>query len=106
MKKTLGIIGRKLGMTQVFLEDGSVIPVTVVEVGPCSVIQKKTKERDGYNALQLGFLQKNSQRVNKPLSGHFKKAGQGPFYTIKEFRLAETGGDELAEEVTTSLFKP
>ena len=56
MKRTLGIIGRKLGMTQVFLEDGSIIPATVVEVGPCSVIQKKTKETDGYHALQLGFL--------------------------------------------------
>ena len=76
MKRTLGIIGKKLGMTQVFLEDGSVIPVTVVKAGPCSVIQKKTKEKDGYNALQLGFLPKNSQRVNKPLSGHFKKAAR------------------------------
>jgi len=106
MKRTLGIIGRKLGMTQVFLEDGSVIPATVIEVGPCSVIQKKTKETDGYNALQLGFLPKNSQRVNKPLSGHFKKAGKGAFYYIKEFRVEDLGGYELGQEVTTSLFKP
>ena len=83
MKRTLGIIGRKLGMTQVFLEDGSVVPVTVVEAGPCPVIQKKTKEKDGYNALQLGFLPKNSQRVNKPLSGHFKKAGVGALLSFE-----------------------
>ena len=106
MKRTLGIIGKKLGMTQVFLEDGSVIPVTVVEAGPCSVIQKKTKEKDGYNALQLGFLPKNSQRVNKPLSGHFKKAGTGAFYTFKEFRVEDVGGYELGQEVNVNLFKP
>ena len=106
MKRTLGIIGKKLGMTQVFLEDGSVIPVTVVEAGPCSVIQKKTKEKDGYNALQLGFLPKNSQRVNKPLSGHFKKAGTGTFYTIKEFCVEDIGGYELGQEVNVNLFKP
>ena len=105
MKRTLGIIGKKLGMTQVFLEDGSVIPVTVVEAGPCSVIQKKTMEKDGYNALQLGFLPKNSQRVNKPLSGHFKKAGTGAFYTVKEFRVEDVGGYELGQEVNASLFK-
>ena len=79
-------------MTQVFLEDGSVVPVTVVEAGPCPVVQKKTKEKDGYDALQLGFLPKNGQRVNKPLSGHFKKAGKGPFYYLKEFRLEDVGG--------------
>jgi large subunit ribosomal protein L3 len=106
MKRTLGIIARKLGMTQVFLEDGSVVPVTVVEAGPCSVIQKKTKERDGYDALQLGFLPKKSQRVNKPLSGHFKKAGTGAFYYIKEFRVEDLGGYELGQEVNVNLFKP
>jgi len=106
MKRTLGIIGRKLGMTQVFLEDGSVVPVTVVEAGPCPVIQKKTKERDGYNAVQLGFLPKNSQRVNKPLSGHFKKAGVGPAYHIKEFRVEAAEGVEAGQVVTLNLFKP
>jgi large subunit ribosomal protein L3 len=105
MKRTLGIIGRKLGMTQIFLEDGSVVPVTVVEAGPCPVIQKKSKERDGYNALQLGFLPKNSQRVNKPLSGHFKKAGVGPAYHLKEFRV-EAEGVEAGQLVTLNLFKP
>ncbi len=106
MKKTLGIIAKKLGMTQVFLEDGSVVPVTVVEASPCAVIQKKTKERDGYDALQLGFLQKNSRKVNKPLSGHFKKAGVGPYYYLKEFRVEKTEGFELGQEVTLNLFKP
>jgi len=106
MKRTLGIIGRKLGMTQIFLEDGSVVPVTVVQAGPCPVIQKKTKERDGYNALQLGFLPKNSQRVNKPLSGHFKKAGVGPAYHLKEFRVEAAEGVEAGQLVTLNLFKP
>jgi large subunit ribosomal protein L3 len=106
MKKSLGIIGKKLGMTQVFLEDGSVIPVSVVEAGPCSVVQKKTKEKDGYDALQLGFLQKNSKRVNRPLSGHFKKAGVGPCYHLKEFRVEGTEKYELGQEITVNLFKP
>jgi large subunit ribosomal protein L3 len=106
MKRPLGIIGKKLGMTQIFLEDGSVVPVTVVEAGPCSVIQKKTKEKDGYNALQLGFLPKKGQRVNKPLSGHFKKAGVGPYVHVKEFRVEDVEGVEAGQEVTLSLFKP
>ncbi|MGB9630086.1 MAG: 50S ribosomal protein L3 [Thermodesulfobacteriota bacterium] len=106
MKKALGIIGRKLGMTQIFLEDGSVVPVTVVEAGPCPVIQKKTKEKDGYNAVQLGFLPKKSERANKPLSGHFKKAGVQPTYYLKEFRLEEIEGIEVGQVVTVGLFKP
>jgi large subunit ribosomal protein L3 len=106
MKTTLGIIGRKLGMTQLFLEDGSVVPATVIEAGPCMVIQKKTKEKDGYNALQLGFLPKHSQRVNKPISGHFKKAGVGPFEYMKEFRVTSVEGFESGGEVALSLFKP
>jgi len=106
MKKTLGIIGRKLGMTQIFHEDGSLVPVTVIEAGPCSVVQKKTKEKDGYNALQLGFLPKSAQRVNKPLSGHFKKAGISPYYYLKEFRVEEGEGYEVGQEVNVNLFKP
>ena len=107
MKKTLGIIGKKLGMTQIFLEDGSVVPVTVVEAGPCPVVQKKTKEKDGYNALQLGFLAKKDQRVNKPLSGHFKKAGTGAFYLLKEFRVEEEiERYEPGQRVDVTLFKP
>jgi large subunit ribosomal protein L3 len=106
VKRTLGIIGRKLGMTQIFLEDGSVVPATIVEAGPCAVLQKKTKEKDGYDALQLGFLPKNSQRVNKPLSGHFKRSGVGPYHHLQEFRLESVEGFELGQEVTLNLFKP
>ncbi len=106
MKKTLGIIGRKLGMTQIFLEDGSVVPATVIEAGPCKVIQKKTQEKDGYNALQLGFLPKEERKVNKPLAGHFKKAGAAPCYFVKEFRTENLEGYELGQEVTLNLFKP
>jgi large subunit ribosomal protein L3 len=105
MKKTLGIIGRKLGMTQVFLDDGSVVPVTVVEAGPCTVVQKKTKEKDDYTALQLGFLQK-TKGVNKPVAGHFKKAETGPFQFLREFRVESTEGFELGSKVNLTLFKP
>lgn len=106
MKKTLGIIGRKIGMTQIFLEDGSVVPATVVEAGPCKVVQKKTKEKDGYDALQLGFLPKKEKRVNKPLAGHFKKAGTEPFTVLKEFRMEGVEGYECGQEITLNLFKP
>jgi large subunit ribosomal protein L3 len=105
MKKTLGIIGKKVGMTQIFLEDGSVVPATVVEAGPCKVIQKKTKEKDGYNALQLGFLAKNPRRVNKPLLGHFKKSAAEPCYWLREFRMEEVEGYEAGQDVTLGLFK-
>ncbi|OGP64140.1 MAG: 50S ribosomal protein L3 [Deltaproteobacteria bacterium RBG_13_47_9] len=106
MNKTLGIVGRKLGMTQLFLEDGSVVPVTVVQAGPCSVIQKKVEEKDGYNALQIGFLPKKVQRVNRPLSGHYKKAGMGPCYYLKEFRMENVEGYEVGQQVDVTLFKP
>jgi len=105
MKRTLGIIGRKLGMTQIFLEDGSVVPATVVEAGPCKIIQKKTEEKDGYNALQLGFFPKDGRKVNKPLSGHFRKAGSDPYSYLKEFRVENVEGYELGQEVTLNLFK-
>ena len=81
-----GLIGRKLGMTQVFNDAGDAIPVTAIEVGPCFVVQVKNKEKDGYNAVQLGFEPKKPQRVRKPLMGHFAKAGKGAFYHIKEVR--------------------
>ena len=106
MEKSLGIIGRKLGMTQVFLEDGSVVPVTVVEAGPCPVVQKKTKEKDGYDALQLGFLPKEARKVNKPMTGHYQKAGVAPSYHLKEFRLEDPAEMEPGQEVTLTLFKP
>jgi large subunit ribosomal protein L3 len=103
MKRTLGMIGRKIGMTQIFQEDGSVVPVTVVEAGPCWVTQKKTKEKDGYEALQIGFLPKNEKRVKKPLAGHFKKAGAVPLTYVKEFRMESTEGYELGQEINVGL---
>ncbi|MBR1530120.1 MAG: 50S ribosomal protein L3 [Oscillospiraceae bacterium] len=82
-----GIIGRKVGMTQIFDENGKMIPVTVVEAGPCQVVQVKTEENDGYNAVQLGFGDKKANRVNKPEKGHFDKANAGYKKTLKEFKL-------------------
>jgi len=88
MKK--GIIGKKIGMTQIFDENGKFIPVTVVEAGPCAVVQVKTDANDGYSAVQLGFGDKKASRVNQPEKGHFDKAGAGYKKTLKEFRLEET----------------
>ena len=87
MKK--GIIGKKLGMTQIFDEKGNVIPVTLIEAGPCAVAQKKTVETDGYNALQLAFEDKKDKHTNKAQAGHFKKAGIGAKKHLKEFRLED-----------------
>ncbi len=102
----LGIIGRKLGMTQVFLDDGSLVPVTVVEAGPCAIVQKKTKDRDGYNAIQISFLPKKTQRVNKPLLGHYKKASTSPCYYLREIRTDDIEGYEVGQEINVSIFKP
>ncbi len=82
-----GIIAKKIGMTQIFDENGKVIPVTVVEAGPCVVVQVKTVENDGYAAVQLGYGDKKATRVNKPMKGHFDKANAGYKRTLKEFRL-------------------
>lgn len=87
MPKTMGILGKKLGMTRVYNEMGVAIPVTVVETGPCTVLQVKTEAIDGYNAIQVGFGEKKATRINKPLAGHFKKAGTEGFATIREFRI-------------------
>ena len=84
MKK--GLIGKKIGMTQIFDETGKVIPVTVVEAGPCAVTQVKTMENDGYEAIQVGFGDMKVSRVNKPMKGHFDKADVAPKKTLKEFR--------------------
>ena len=100
-----GIIGRKLGMTQVFGEGGNVVPITVVEAGPCAIVQIKTSEKEGYNALQLGFTKKKPHRVNRPLAGHFQKSGAGPFYVIKEFPVDEIGEYTVGQEITLENFK-
>ena len=102
------IIGKKVGMTQIFDAEGRVIPVTVIEAGPCSVIQKKTVERDGYEAVQLGFMDKADKNVNKPQAGHFKKAGISAKRVLKEFKLegaAEMNvGDEVKAVITAIDF--
>nr|WP_318836026.1 50S ribosomal protein L3 [Desulfuromonas versatilis] len=95
-----GILGKKLGMTQVFAMDGRRIPVTVVEAGPCVVLQKKTVDTDGYNAVQLGFGAKKSHRVNKPLMGHFKQAGKGAFGALREFRAENVDDVNVGDEIT------
>jgi len=102
------ILGKKLGMTQIFSVDGRRIPVTVVEAGPCVVVQKKTVQTDGYNAVQVGFIPKRAERVNKPEMGHFKKAGQGAFYHLKEFRLGDSEGDQVnpGDSITCEIFAP
>ncbi len=97
------IIGRKLGMTQIFTEDGKAVPVTVVEAGPCCVIQVKTLERDGYEAVQLGFSEiRKGKKVNKPMAGIFKKAGVKPYRIIKEFRM---DGYKVGDLITASIFE-
>jgi hypothetical protein len=102
-----GLIGRKLGMTQIFREDGKILPVTVIEAGPCYVIQKKETEKDGYTAIQVGF-EKKEKNVKKPEAGHFKNAAKGVFKKLKEFRVAsnEIGSYELGSELTVTMFKP
>jgi large subunit ribosomal protein L3 len=101
-----GLIGKKVGMTQLLATDGSVVPVTVIETGPCVVVQKKETARDGYNALQLGFGSKKIQRMNKPEQGHMEKTGKGAFRVLREFRLEDVSQYELGQEVKVSdLFK-
>lgn len=103
MKK--GLIGKKIGMTQIFDENGKVIPVTVVEAGPCTVTQIKTTENDGYQAIQVGFGDVKVSRVNKPLKGHFDKADVAPRKTLKEFRLESIDGIEVGSILKADTFE-
>ena len=101
-----GILGKKLGMTQVFAADGRRIPVTIVEAGPCTVLQKKTESADGYNALQVGFLEKATHRATKPMIGHFKKADRGAFSCLRELRADNIDEYNLGDQITCdSVFK-
>ena len=102
MKK--GLIGRKVGMTQIFDEKGNVIPVTVVELGPCTVTQKKTVENDGYNAVQLGFDDMKVTRTNKPMKGHFDKANVAPKKILKEFRLEDDSALNVGDIIKADIF--
>ncbi|MDD5475656.1 MAG: 50S ribosomal protein L3 [Syntrophales bacterium] len=99
-----GLIGKKLGMTQIFWGDGTVIPVTVVEAGPCVVIQKKTVEKDGYGAVQIGFERRTEKRTTKPLRGHLKKADKGCFRILKEFRTENPEDYEIGQELKANIF--
>ena len=102
MKK--GIIGKKLGMTQIFDEKGNVIPVTLIEAGPCAVAQKKTVENDGYDAVQLAFEDIKAKNATKPQAGHFKKAGISPKRHLKEFRLDDCSALNAGSVVTIDTF--
>jgi large subunit ribosomal protein L3 len=105
----IGLLGKKLGMTQIFIEDGSAIPVTVIKAGPCMVVQKKTVLNDGYDALQLGFEEvQKVKRVNKPITGHFKKANLPPMGFLREFRVDTEGVEttEVGGEFSVEIFEP
>jgi len=100
-----GLLGKKIGMTGLFTPQGQYIPATVIELGPCVVTQIKTRDTDGYDALQLGFGAKKTQRVNKPLQGHFKKSGEQCFEHVKEFAVDNPAEYNLGQEITVSMFQ-
>jgi large subunit ribosomal protein L3 len=100
-----GIIGKKLGMTQIFHEDGGVVPATVVQAGPCTVTQVKTPLKEKYGALQLGFEERDKKRVKKPLQGHFEKAKVPTFRYLKEFRVADPSPFQVGQVITVEEFK-
>ena len=104
MKK--GIVGKKIGMTQIFDDNGKVIPVTVVEAGPCVVVQKKTAENDGYSAVQLGFGEISVKNVNKPQKGHFAKADAAAKRTLKEFGFDDMDAYNLGDIIKADAFEP
>ncbi len=99
-----GIIGKKMGMTQIFDENGKVVPVTVVEAGPCTVVQKKTVESDGYVAVQLGFGDISAKKVTKPAKGHFDKANVAPKRTLREFRLDDISAMNVGDVLKADVF--
>lgn len=99
------ILGKKIGMTQIFTEDGTVVPVTVVEAGPVSVIQKKTEEKDGYNAIQIGFKDIKESKVNKPKKGHFDKADVSYKKYLQEFRTEDVNSYEVGQEIKAEVFE-
>ncbi len=98
------IIAKKIGMTQVFADNGLLIPVTVLEAGPCVVVQKKTVDNDGYDAIQVGFGDVKVKKLNKPMKGQFDKAGVEPKKVLKEFRLEDTSAYEVGAEIKADVF--
>jgi large subunit ribosomal protein L3 len=102
-----GIIGRKVGMTQVYAEDGRALPVTVIEAGPCVVVQRKAPGKDGYSAVQLGLVEgRKLKRVTKPMQGHFEKAGLPPCRVLREFRVQDGAEVKVGDKVSVSMFAP
>lgn len=99
------LLGRKLGMTQVFSADGKAIPVTVIQVGPCTVVQTKTTQTDGYEAIQVGFGEQKEARVSKPLKGHFTKAQVKPLRVLREFRLEKAADYKVGQEIAIDIFE-
>lgn len=104
MAKKLALLGKKLGMTRVFSDDGTICPVTVLSVGPCPIVQIKTEEKEGYNALQVAYDEVPERKVNKPMKGHFDKAGKGNFRHLSECRLENVAEYEVGQELTVDLF--
>jgi large subunit ribosomal protein L3 len=101
----IGILGKKLGTTQIFDESGTVVPVTLIEAGPCYVTQKKTEEKDGYNAIGLGFGEMPAKRLDKPMAGHLKKANCPPVEHIRELRVADPAEYQEGQKIDASIFK-
>jgi large subunit ribosomal protein L3 len=99
-----GILGTKVGMLQIFDESGKVVPVTVIQAGPCVVTQKKTTDQDGYEAIQLGYTPAKDNQINKPLKGHFAKQGVSPMRHLKEIRLEDASVYELGQEIKADIF--
>ena len=101
----IGLIGRKVGMTQIFSDKGEALPVTVIEAGPCTVTELRTAERDGYTAAQLGFGAKRESRVSRPVLGQFKKHNLPPTKSLREFRVADASGLEVGQSLTVAIFE-
>jgi len=102
--KSLGLIGKKIGMTSVFTDDGRMVPVTVIQAGPCPVMQVKTDDNDGYNALQIAFGAVAQRKLNKPARGHQEKVGKGLYRKLKEIRLSDVSDYEAGQDLTVELF--
>lgn len=105
---SLGLLGKKLGMSQIFDKDGKLVPVTYIQAGPCFVVQKKTKVSDGYEAVQVGFEEKKEKNVNKPAAGHFSKAGTSALRFVREFRMEDHSDGEVpdvGQQIDLSIFK-
>jgi large subunit ribosomal protein L3 len=102
-----GLLGKKVGMTQLLQDDGTMVPVTVIQAGPCVVVQKKTKQKDGYDAVQLGFVEfVKNKNVNKPMAGHFKKTAAAPVKFLREMTAEGEDGANPGDKVMVSIFNP